>query len=134
MMKKSLRLTPELRLKELLLAINRIKKNRSHTKASKLSISSVALEAGVSSALIHNNYPEIANKIRDELGKSARVQKSQKLQALKVEKEKSRELRAELILAKQKIVDLASINETLIYENKVLNARLDSKNIIPLKF
>ena len=58
------------RERDLRLAILRIERGRSHTKATRISIASVAREAGVSSALIHNHYPAIADAIRQAQSRS----------------------------------------------------------------
>lgn len=52
------------------LAILRVK-----TRGLKLSISSVAAEAGVSAGLIHNTCPDIAEEIRTQVGRGIRQQR-----------------------------------------------------------
>lgn len=59
------------REKDLRLAMFRIQRGRAHTDVEKLSISSVAREAGVSASLIHNHYPDIAEAIRLAQGAAA---------------------------------------------------------------
>ena len=71
----------------------RIERGRSRTKAAKISIASVAREAGVSPALIHNHYPAIADAIRQAQGRSSRQQRDAKHEQLKAERDKTRELR-----------------------------------------
>lgn len=51
-----IRKNAEAREKEFRLAIYRIQKGRAHSKETQLSIASVAREAGVSPALIHNHF------------------------------------------------------------------------------
>ncbi|WP_218827933.1 MULTISPECIES: hypothetical protein [unclassified Burkholderia] len=65
----------EAREKELRLAIHRIQRGRAHTKATTLNIATVAREAGVSPALIHNHYPGIAEIIRNAQGRDNRAQR-----------------------------------------------------------
>ncbi|WP_339540135.1 TetR/AcrR family transcriptional regulator [Pseudomonas sp. RA_5y_Pfl1_P24] len=48
------------REKDLKLALYRIQRVRAHTGETKVTIAAVASKAGVSSALIHNHYPNIA--------------------------------------------------------------------------
>ena len=55
------------REKDLQLALSRIQRGRAHTKETKVTIASVAREAGVSTALIHNHYPKLLIKLRSEL-------------------------------------------------------------------
>ena len=62
----------------------------------KVSISAVAKAAEVTPALIHNTYPEIAERIRGVVGKSTRLQRDAKHEALVKEKERNRDLRAEV--------------------------------------
>lgn len=126
------RLSIEARTKELHLAIKRIQHGRSRTNAVKLTIASVAREAGVSTALIHNVYPGIAELIREAQGRSSRAQRDDKIQKIKAERDKLRTLRAELKTAKAKIADLASINEVLSAENETLKALLTAGNVLLL--
>jgi len=62
------RKTAQAREKDLRMAMFRIERGRAHTKSAKMSIASVAREAGVSAALIHNHYPGIADAIRQAQG------------------------------------------------------------------
>jgi AcrR family transcriptional regulator len=80
----------------------------------KLSISAVAKAAEVTPALIHNTYPDIAERIRGVVGKSTRLQRDAKHEALVKEKERNRELRAEVERLRLDAAKLASINLTLL--------------------
>lgn len=80
----------------------------------KVSISSVAKVAEVTPALIHNTYPDIAERIRGVVGKSTRKQRDAKHEALVKEKERNRELRAEVERLRLDAAKLASINWTLL--------------------
>lgn len=61
------RLTSDARLKQLRMALLRVERGRAHQAIGrKLRIHAVAEEAGVSAALIHNNYPQIAEAIREK--------------------------------------------------------------------
>lgn len=111
------------REKELRLAIFRIERGRSHTQAEKLSISAVAREAGVSSSLLHNHYPAIAEEIRVKLGASSRQKLDASHDKLGAEREKIRLLRAELADLKNQVARLATINEMLQIENHILAAK-----------
>jgi AcrR family transcriptional regulator len=62
----------------------------------KVSISAVAKLAGVTPALIHNTYPDLAEKIRGLVGKATRTQRDAKHDALVREREINRALRQEL--------------------------------------
>ena len=106
------------REKDLQMAMMRIERGRAHTKATKLSISSVAREAQVSAALIHNYYPAIAEAIRDAQGRSSREQRDAKHDELKAAREKNRELRLALEAALAQRDQLASINEVLLEEGR----------------
>jgi len=63
------RKTAEVRERELRLALSRIQRGRSRTKAKRLSIAAVACEAGVTAALIHNHYPDVAEAICEARGR-----------------------------------------------------------------
>ena len=80
----------------------------------KVSISSVAEAADVTPALIHNTYPDIAERIRGVIGKSSRLQRDAKHEALMKEKERNRDLRAEVERLHLEAAKLASINLTLL--------------------
>lgn len=80
----------------------------------KVSISAVAKAADVTPALIHNTYPDIAERIRGVIGKSTRIQRDEKHEALAKEKERNRELRAEVERLRRDMAKLASINLTLL--------------------
>jgi hypothetical protein len=82
----------------------------------KISISSVAKIAGVTPGLIHNTYPDVAERIRSLMGKSVRAQRDSKHQALMDEKEKNRVIRAENELLVEEIAKLASVNQRLLLE------------------
>ncbi|MCS3464476.1 MULTISPECIES: TetR family transcriptional regulator [Citrobacter] len=88
----------------------------------KMSIASVARVAGVTPGLIHNTYPAVAERIRTIMGKSARTQRNSKHQALLIEKEKNRVLRAENAQLLEELARIASINQRLQFEIAELNA------------
>jgi AcrR family transcriptional regulator len=120
------------REKELKLAIYRIEKGRAHTQETKLTIAAVAREAGVSTALIHNHYPEIAETIREKQGRSSRAMRDVKNQDLIVERQKSAGYRQEIKALRAKLASIASINEVLLDENQALRAKLKAKNVVEL--
>lgn len=95
---------------------------RVKNKGNKLSISAVALEAGVTPGLIHNTYPDIAEAIRAQVGKATRQQRDDKIAELSRERERNKELRAELNAALKDIQRLASTNETLRQEVAILRS------------
>jgi hypothetical protein len=120
----ALRKNGNVREKELRLAISRIERGRSQTKGAKLSISAVAREVGISSALIHNHYPLIAEEIRSKQGASSRQQRDAKQSELQHEREKNKFLRQERDELRGQIARLVSINEMLLHETKVLQAKI----------
>ncbi len=83
---------------------------------SKVSISAVAKVAGVTPALIHNTYPDLAEKIRGLVGKATRTQRDAKHDALVREREINRALRQELAATRADLAKLASINQMLLNE------------------
>lgn len=122
----------DIREKELRLALYRIQKGRAHTGETKITIAAVAREAGVSTALIHNHYPGIAEAIRDSQGRSSRAIRDVKHQELIAERKKSAAYRQEIEELRCKVANLASMNEVLAAENGVLKAKLNSRNIVDL--
>ena len=121
--------------RDLEMAILRIERNRSRIigKNRKLSILAVAEEAGISGASIHNNYPEIAEKIRIKINKDTRAQRNKKNSALKTEKEKNKMLRIQVANLNNQLREIASENAKLFTENKHLNAIVNSDNVHVIK-
>lgn len=120
------------REKDLRLAISRIEHGRANTKEAKLTIAAVAREAGVSTALIHNHYPAIAEIIRVKQGRSSRAMRDVKHQDLSAERQKSAGYRQEIEVLRAKLASIASINEVLLEENRVLKAKLKDRNVVEL--
>jgi AcrR family transcriptional regulator len=112
----------ELREKDLRLALLRLKRGRSHSGSTRVSIAAVAREAGITPALIHNHYPAIADAIRLEQGRAGRAQRNAKQEKLKQERDKGRELRREIAALRADMQRLSSTNEVLRAENDALRA------------
>jgi hypothetical protein len=94
---------------------------------SKVSISAVAKVAGVTPALIHNTYPDLAEQIRGIASKATRAQRDAKQEALAREKAINRGLRSEIAGLKGDLARLASINQTLLNEMAVLKGVASGK-------
>lgn len=120
------------REKDLKLALFRIQKGRAHTGETKVTIAAVAREAGVSTALIHNHYPRIAEAIREAQGRSSRAMRDVKHQDLIAERKKSSAYRQEIEELRAKVANLASINEVLLDENRVLKAKINDRKVVDL--
>jgi AcrR family transcriptional regulator len=129
---KTTRKTSDSRERDLRLALARIQRGRVHTGESKVTIAAVAREAGVSTALIHNHYPNVAEAVREAQGRSSRAQRDVKHQDLIAEREKNKLLRQELEELRLKTADLASINEVLMAELRALKARSGDLKIVAL--
>ena len=99
----------------------------------KLSISAVAKMAGVTPALIHNTYPDLAEKIRGLVGKATRTQRDAKHDALVREHEINRALRQELAASRADVAKLASINQVLLNEVAVLKGMATGKVVSILR-
>ena len=99
----------------------------------KLSISAVAKMAGVTPALIHNTYPDLAEKIRGLVGKATRTQRDAKHSALVREREINRALRQELVETRATIATLASVNQPLLNEIAVLKGVATGKVVAILR-
>jgi AcrR family transcriptional regulator len=96
----------------------------------KLSIKSVAEEAGVSRATIHNNYPHLAERIREVGKKTARMQRDKLTSELKSMKEKYTLLRKEYISIRKLNQDMASEMASLVIENQRLRSLENNTKII----
>jgi AcrR family transcriptional regulator len=120
------------RAKDLKLAIYAIQKGRARTGETKVTIAAVAREAGVSTALIHNHYPAIAEDIRQIQGRSSRAMRDVKHQDLIAERKKSKGYRHEIEELQAKLASIASINEVLLDENRRLKAKLRESNVVEL--
>jgi AcrR family transcriptional regulator len=120
------------RAKDLKLAIYAIQKGRAQSGETKVTIAAVAREAGVSTALIHNHYPSIAEDIRQIQGRSSRAMRDVKHQDLIAERQKSKGYRQEIEELQAKLASIASINEVLLDENQALKAKLRERNVIEL--
>ena len=111
---------------ELVLAMVRVK-----NKGAKVSISAVAAEAKVTPALIHHTYPDIAEEIRAQIGRTTRQQRDSKAAKLVTVRAQLRAVRAELKCAHADIDRLASINESMRDEIAVLQGAASGKVAIP---
>ncbi|HCT5508998.1 TPA: TetR family transcriptional regulator [Pseudomonas aeruginosa] len=120
------------REKDLKLALLRIQKGRAKTGETRVTIAAVAREAGVSTALIHNHYPGVAEAIRAAQGRSSRAMRDVKHQDLLAERKKSAVYRQEIEALRTKVANLASINEVLLDENRVLKAKINDRKVIDL--
>lgn len=117
------RKSAEAREKDLRFAMLRIKRGRSNTGATQVSIASVAREAGVSPGLIHNHYPQVADAIRLEQARHGRDRRKRRQDEVKKGREKARALRGDVTDLRAKVARLASINEVLQFENESLRQR-----------
>ena len=83
--------------------------------------------AGITPALIHNTYPDFAEKIRGLIGKATRTQRDAKRDELVHEREINRSLRRELAETRADLAKLASINQRLLNEVALLNGMATGK-------
>ena len=115
-------------------AIVRIEKGRPKIveKGRKLTIAAVAEEAGVSRATLHNRYPDLAERVRESGNKAVRQQRDAKHSDLKLEKEKNRELRAELAELRVTLAKVTSENATCMHRNRELEAINASPNVLTI--
>jgi len=98
----------------------------------RMNISTVAREAGISAASIHNTYADLAEVVRAEARTSARsalddsrVERKRLLEVL-------RRTRERLKAAEKNVIRIASENARLVTENAVLKAKLRSRNLVEL--
>lgn len=127
------RKTADAREKELRLAIHRIERGRARTDATKLSVLAVANEVGVSGSLIHNHYPAIAELIRTKQGATQGARFEASSTELKVEREKSAQLRTEVKRLQEDIARLATINEMLMLEIENLRTLKADGKVAPIR-
>lgn len=99
----------------------------------KVTISAVAKRAEITPALIHNTYPNLAEKIREIGGKATRAQRDAKHAALVEEREANRSLRAEIAVLKEDVAKLASVNQKLLAEIAVLKGMASGKVVTLLR-
>lgn len=107
---------------EILRAIEELQTGRG-----KVSISAVAKMAGITPALIHNTYPDLAEKIRSLVGKATRIQRDATRDELVREREINRSLRRELAQTRADLAKLASINQMVLNEVALLNGMATGK-------
>ncbi|ASW80143.1 TetR family transcriptional regulator (plasmid) [Shewanella sp. HL-SH4] len=117
------------------LAIIRIEKGRPKVVSDKrkMSVASVAEEAGVSRALIHRDCPDLLERIKGGVNKGIRQQRDAKQTELNEYKDRNRELRSEVAELKAMLAKVQSQNATFIRKNMALsNARADNSNVTQL--
>jgi len=104
------------------LALSRLEK-----RGEKITLKAVADEAGVTSPLIINSYPDFAEKVRSITGKDIRRQKNDMAELLTEARKKIRELNELLAIQYIEITKLASLNEALRVENTLQKAIAEGK-------
>lgn len=95
----------------------------------RLSIKSVAEEAGLHQSTIHTRYPEFRDKIMNILGGSKAKTKNQKNSDEHTPLDNSAALRAEILDLRNLITQMASENARLELENLNFKAILESNNV-----
>lgn len=99
----------------------------------RMSIAAVAEEAGTSRANIHNNHPELADRINGLGNKAVRAQRDQKHSQLKEERQKNREYRDEINELRDANNKMATQLAMLTDENERLLAERNSKKVVHLR-
>lgn len=120
--------------KEIELAIKRIQTGQVRKVDSKrrLTILSVAEEAGVSDSLIHNRYPELAHRIRAFEETTWRKKPADSRRILKTTRNELRDTKAALKQLQIEYSRMADINKLLTLENdKLRRASARGRNISP---
>lgn len=86
-------------------------------------------------ALIHNRYADIAKEVRRLSGRRPGASEDSLKLALKREQETARDLRAENLDLRQQLQAMASVNESLRQELRILQATRDVKvvSLVPPK-
>jgi len=97
---------------------------RVKNKGQRISIKSVAEEAGVDASLVHHVYPDIAEEIRAMTGRSTRSERDKAQQQLVAAKARIRELESEVEKLLAEVTEIASVNLTQVQEAAQLQAGL----------
>ncbi|MCB1865041.1 MAG: hypothetical protein KDG50_06395 [Chromatiales bacterium] len=118
------------------MALYRIQRGRGRIVKgdAKLTFANVAREAEVSTATIHNRYPEVAEKIRAAQGRTSRALRDQKNEQLRVARATIVRLRKELRDSNNDAASLASINRTLELEIRRLRAVMTGGGVATGKY
>lgn len=109
-------------LSELQLALHRLQR-----AGKKITLKAVADEAKVSPALLNNRYPDFSEQVRAIMGKATRHQRNQTADLLANERERNRQLRAQVNSQLVEITRLASVNEKLRADLALQKAIADGK-------
>jgi AcrR family transcriptional regulator len=109
-------------LNELQLALHRLQRAEK-----KITLRAVAEEAKVSPALLNNRYPDFAEQVRAQMGRTIREQRNEKADLLTRVRERNRQLRALVDSQLVEITQLASVNEALRAELALQKAIADGK-------
>ncbi|MEO8154739.1 MAG: TetR family transcriptional regulator [Rhizobacter sp.] len=105
---------------------------RLQRRGAKISIVSVAAEAGVHHTTVHNRHSDLAETIRGLNGKASRQAMDLKQAKLREALARNRELRAELDAMRADMRSLASENLRMHTELLELRAVANDKTVIPL--
>lgn len=94
-------------------------------------IADVARDVGVTPALIHNRYPDIADRLRGLARKDPGSRRQDEQSLLDAERLRTTGLRAEVEELRRQVRALASVNEALRRELAVQSAMVSGK-VVPL--
>ena len=89
-------------------------------------IAALAREVGVTPALIHNRYGDVAKAVRRLSGREPGASEDSLKVALQRKQETARELRAENLDLRKQLQAMASVNEALRQEVRILQASGDA--------
>jgi hypothetical protein len=120
-------------LREAILRIEHGRPQRIDKDRCRMNISTVAREAGVTPASIHNNYPDVAEAIRKKVGKTGPSQCELQDGEIKRLLTSVELLRQRLKAAERDVTRIASENAKLMSENAVLKAQLGAGNVVHLR-
>ncbi len=90
-------------------------------------IAALAREVGVSAALIHNRYGDVAKEVRRLSGREPGSTEEGLKLALKQEREVAKGLRTENLDLRKQLQAMGSVNETLRQELRILQAMHEGK-------
>lgn len=98
----------------------------------RISITAVAREVGVTPALLHNTYPDIAEEIRSLQGKNSRYQRDAAREEVARLRAENGKLREEKDRAEHQARQLASMLEAMRHELARVRAVAEGK-LVPMK-
>ena len=120
-------------LRMAIVRIERVRPKRIPKDRCVMNISTVAKEAGFTPALIHNQYPDIADAIRSKANRTSDDRRRERLEEIRQLKSAGSELRKIIAQMQSDMTALASENARLVSENLMLSAAAKKAEVSALR-